>query len=305
MLPAVACTRRRGVFSLRPWPSVLSKWPSSRSRPAGGIWAAAVVAYALLGLRGLVEKHDFLPHAAARHPGVLALLGLGAGWMAWRHQGATPPPTTDTVASAPAAVPSAPAPEASSPAHGRLVAEPASTAVKEPFSITAALEGIVRGADPLLAVNTITDKSQLVIGKDKLLFQVKSSEPGYLYVYLAGTDQSHLYLLFPNALDKNNRIEANKLIELPRKGWHITAGGPPGVDHVVTVVSPLPRDLGVLGLKPGDTIPEVDMAKVKALWEAHDGPGSPFVGTARCDGQSAPCDQRYGASLVHIEEVQR
>lgn len=27
-----------------------------------------------LGLRGLVEKHDFLPHAAARHPGVLALL---------------------------------------------------------------------------------------------------------------------------------------------------------------------------------------------------------------------------------------
>jgi len=27
-----------------------------------------------LGLRGLVEKHDFLPHAVARHPGVLALL---------------------------------------------------------------------------------------------------------------------------------------------------------------------------------------------------------------------------------------
>ena len=27
-----------------------------------------------LGLRGLVEKHDFLPHAAARHPGVRALL---------------------------------------------------------------------------------------------------------------------------------------------------------------------------------------------------------------------------------------
>lgn len=27
-----------------------------------------------LGLRGLVEKHDFLPHAAARHPGVHALL---------------------------------------------------------------------------------------------------------------------------------------------------------------------------------------------------------------------------------------
>jgi len=33
----------------------------------------AAAAHAL-GLRGLVEKHDFLPHAAARHPDVLALL---------------------------------------------------------------------------------------------------------------------------------------------------------------------------------------------------------------------------------------
>ncbi|MFC0252236.1 sensor histidine kinase [Massilia consociata] len=33
----------------------------------------AAAAHAL-GLRGLVEKHDFLPHAAARHPGVHALL---------------------------------------------------------------------------------------------------------------------------------------------------------------------------------------------------------------------------------------
>ena len=130
------------------------------------------------------------------------------------------------------------------------------------------------------------------------------SEPGYLYVYLAGTDQSHLYLLFPNALDKNNRIEANKLIELPRKGWHITAGGPPGVDHVVTVVSPLPRNLGTLGLNTRDTIPEFDMAQVKSMWEAHQGPGSPYVGAALCEGKT-PCDERYGASLVHVEEVPR
>lgn len=33
----------------------------------------AAAAHAL-GLRGLVEKHDFLPHAVARHPGVLSLL---------------------------------------------------------------------------------------------------------------------------------------------------------------------------------------------------------------------------------------
>jgi hypothetical protein len=154
----------------------------------------------------------------------------------------------------------------------------------------------------------LTDTSQLVIGKDKLQFQVKASAPGYLYVFLAGTDQSHLYLLFPNALDRNNRIEADKLVQLPRKGWLITAGGPPGVNHIVTMVSPVERDLSKLGLNTRDSIPEFDMAKAKALWDGHTGSGSPYVGTAKCAGQgegTAPCDQRYGASLVHIEEITR
>jgi C4-dicarboxylate-specific signal transduction histidine kinase len=35
---------------------------------------AARPARPTLGLRGLVEKHDFLPHAAARHPEVQHLL---------------------------------------------------------------------------------------------------------------------------------------------------------------------------------------------------------------------------------------
>jgi hypothetical protein len=128
--------------------------------------------------------------------------------------------------------------------------------------------------------------------------------PGYLYVYLAGTDANHFYLLFPNALDKNNRIEANKLVELPRKGWHITADGPPGVDHIVTLVSPFPRDLSKLGLNTQDTIPEFDMTKAAKAWADQKGPGSPFVAPAQCEGVT-PCDQHYGASLVHIEEVAR
>jgi serine/threonine protein kinase len=181
----------------------------------------------------------------------------------------------------------------------------AARAPRPPFSIAAALEDIVRHADPLMAVNTLTNKSQLTIGRDKLLFQVKSSVPGYLYVYLAGTDQSHFYLLFPNALDKRNHIEANTLVELPRKGWHITAGGPPGVNHIVTVVSPHPRDLGQLGLNTKDSIPEFDIAQATRLWASYLGAGSPFVGAAQCEGTpaSAPCEQGYGASLVHIEEV--
>jgi len=214
---------------------------------------------------------------------------------------ASPSAESSAVASSNGA-PGTPAHTAASPA-----ATPATTvaAPRPPFSIATALEDIVRHADPLMAVNTLTNQSRLTIGRDKLLFQVKSSVPGYLYVYLAGTDQSHFYLLFPNALDQRNRIEANKLVELPRKGWHITAGGPPGVNHIVTVVSPHPRDLSQLGLNTKDTIPEFDIAQATRLWASHQGPGSPFVGAAQCEGApaSAPCEQGYGASLVHIEEV--
>ena len=177
-------------------------------------------------------------------------------------------------------------------------------AVRPPFDIVTALEDIVRHADPLMSVNILPSKSKVVFGKDKLQFRVKSSESGYVYVYLAGTDAAHFYLLFPNAIDRDNRIEADKVIELPRKGWQITAGGPAGVDHIVTVVSPVPRDLTAIGLKASDTIPEFDLELAKTRWAQHQGSGSPFVGPAQCPA-GQPCEQRYGASLVRIEEVDR
>ncbi|MBI5924528.1 MAG: protein kinase [Aquabacterium sp.] len=238
----------------------------------------------------------------------LAALGIAGGGGAWflTRSGQSGPAATDTgasqVSAANATPASAPASIAAASSTAAPATPPAMPAQRDPFTIVAALEDIVRSADPLMSVNTLTDKSQLVIGKDKLLFEVKSSIPGYLYVYLAGTDQNHFYLLFPNALDKNNRIEANKLVQLPRKGWHITAGGPAGVNHIVTMVSPFPRDLDKLGLNMADTIPEFDMAQAAKAWREHKGPGSPFVPPALCDGAS-PCEQGYGASLVHIEEV--
>ena len=239
----------------------------------------------------------------------LAALGLAGGGGAWfmtrSHQAgpATAGDSASQVAQAASNTASQASASTATITSAASATPPTMPAQRDPFTIVAALEDIVRNADPLMAINTLTDKSQLLIGKDKLQFQVKSSVPGYLYVYLAGTDQNHFYLLFPNALDKNNRIEADKLVELPRKGWHITAGGPPGVDHIVTMVSPYPRDLSALQLNTTDTIPEFDMAQAARLWAEHKGPGSPFVPPALCEGATTPCDQRYGATLVHIEEV--
>jgi len=172
-----------------------------------------------------------------------------------------------------------------------------------PFTLVGALEDIVRHADPLLSVNVLADKSRLTIGSDRLQFRVKSSQSGYLYVFLAGTDKSHFYLLFPNQIDKNNQITANQEVLLPRKSWAITAGGPAGSNHIVTLVSRHPRDFGTAGLQgAGAEIPEFDLARAEQLWVSRAPGTSPFVGQPVCDA-GAPCDAGYGATLLEVEEV--
>jgi serine/threonine protein kinase len=168
------------------------------------------------------------------------------------------------------------------------------------FGTVAVLEDIVRHADPRIVVQAAADKASLVIGRDRMSFRVKASEPGYLYVFLSGTDQQHLSLLFPNAIDANNRIEANADVVLPRQGWQITAGGPPGTNHLVTMVSREPRDFGAAGLRMGETIPEFDLPALRQAWG---GAGvAPGAGEARC-GAGQQCDARYGATLIRIEET--
>jgi len=166
------------------------------------------------------------------------------------------------------------------------------------------LQDIVRHADPLVGVNALADKSVLTIGSDRLSFRVKSSEAGYVYLFFAGTDKSHMYLLFPNEIDKDNRVEVNKELLLPRKGWQITAGGPPGTNHIVVMVSRQPRDLSQSGLRQAkEEIPEFDLAQAEKLWAARAPDENPFVGKASCPAGTAACDSSYGATLLTIEEV--
>lgn len=229
--------------------------------------------------------------------GGLALLVLaGAGW--WfgvKNKADVPPPAV-----AQNAVTGQALPQATTPSQQ---VEPAKPPPAVPFGIVTAMQDIVRRADPLLGVNALADKSTLTIGSDKLQFRVKSSGAGYVYVFFAGTDKGHMYLLFPNALDKDNRIEANQEMLLPRKSWNITAGGPPGTNHIVTMVSRQPRDFAQAGLRPSkEEIPEYDLVQAEKLWAARTGNENPFVGTAVC-AAGATCDSTYGATLLTIDEV--
>ena len=172
-----------------------------------------------------------------------------------------------------------------------------------PFTVVGALDEIVRQADPLFSVNALTDKSRLRIGRDRLQFRIRSKEAGHVYVFLSGTDKRHFYLLFPNEIDRDNRIAANAELSLPRKSWAITAGGPPGTNHIVTVVSRQPLDLSDVGLSAAsEEIPEFDLAHAEARWDTRSAGRSPFLGRALCE-PAGPCDSGYGASLLQVEEV--
>lgn len=225
--------------------------------------------------------------------GVAILVAVvAAGWFATH--GTTRPvrPTASTEATAAPAVAPVAATTSAAPAVAKIVA---------PFAIVTALNDIVRRADPVLRVSTIADKPSIVIGRDKLRFRVKSSEAGYVYVFLAGTDNTRMHLLFPNGIDQNNRIEGDTEMTLPRRDWQITAGGPPGTNHLVVVVSRQPRDLSQATRRVGGEIPELDLARAEQLWRAG-GTQNPLLGDTLCTAGPA-CDQTYGASMLRIDEV--
>ncbi|MEO8807132.1 MAG: serine/threonine-protein kinase [Burkholderiaceae bacterium] len=203
--------------------------------------------------------------------------------------------------------PSAPTPSAPDvPA----VATPSNTAnapAAEPFSVLAGLNDIVQGADSEVQVDVRADKSTLRIGREPLRLRVRSSHDGYVYLYTGGTEKSHLYLLFPNRIDPNNRIKAGVELALPRRSWNITASGPPGVNQIVVMVSRSPRDLSGTGIKlSGGEIPEFDLQDAARRWERKEsGSLNPFVGAVECRGKAArfDCAQGYGARMVEVVEV--
>lgn len=175
---------------------------------------------------------------------------------------------------------------------------------REPFGVLAALQRAVQQADPAFAVSAQPGKTPLVIGRDRLRFHVQSSQGGYLYLFLTGADAAHLWLLFPNQADNNNRLEAGRDTVIPRAGWHITASGPPGLDHIVALVTRYPMDLDSLGLRRDGDVHELDQAMAARRWAEQPEPGSPLVGPPLCPpGTPLPCQQRFGAVLMQIEEV--
>lgn len=205
--------------------------------------------------------------------------------------------TAANSASSQPANPATPAPVATaSPTPVAVAAPVPPPPMATEFEPVRMLNEVVTAADPQLQVSVEVPKQRLQIGRDFLLFNVRSSQAGFVYVLTLDSERKHLYLLFPNGLDKNNRIEADKVLKLPRKAWSVQAQGPVGNTQFVVIVSPEERDFSSAGLQKSDSIAEFDFAQAKAAM-AGQGAGAPlFAGKG---------SSQFGAAGFSIEEYKK
>jgi serine/threonine protein kinase len=174
------------------------------------------------------------------------------------------------------------------------------------FDPAIALGDIVAGASAGRTVTVQVEKARVRIGQDALKFSVRASHAGHVYVYMVGSDRNNFWLLFPNAISNDNAIAAGETMELPgaasaKRRWRMEVGGPPGVDHLVAMVSDAPRRFDDAGLVPSQSFAEFPIVRAAQLQRAHTGKAPLFAGVPDCAG--AACPQAYGAAAFAVEEV--
>ena len=234
---------------------------------------------------------------------VLALVLGGGGWW-WQGRQAVVPVVASPapVAQAPAAAPAASGVGGAGGAGGvEGVAASVPPPVPAPvFSPSRSLGNIVAGARPGFEVKAVVARPEVRVGKDRLEFQVQGNRDGFLYVFLLSSG-GDMFLLFPNALDKRNRVSAGVSVALPRASWPMEAGGPPGTNEFVAMVSAHARDFRQAGLQQDGVFGQFPLPILGALEAAQPQGPSPLRGEPQCDA-AAPCDDAYGAVLFKIIE---
>jgi len=226
-------------------------------------------------------------------------------------QAATPVAATAAtpVKPAPVAVPVA-APAAAPAATPVAVATAPAVVTPPPPPLTGAqaLRQMFDQRDAKRKVQVAVSREKMKIGVDTLEGSVTSERGGYLYVALAGSDNRSIYMLFPNELDQNNKLEAGKPILFPRGNWSVKAAGPVGTDTLLVMVTDAPRDLSQLGAsKAGPFLASLNDAQGRAQLGALMST-SPFTPTQLCNNAASRqgttmCSDAYGAALFTVEEV--
>jgi hypothetical protein len=264
--------------------------------------------------RRMQNDNNFKPHN-------LVLSGNGNFVPAWFSQINAPANNAMTAlapADKPVSTPSTP-PSAASSTPTLVAAAPAAPVAPPTQALPASNAADVQSGEKALQqmfdqrqakrnVNVMLTKRDLVIGKDALEFSVQSDRAGYVYAALAGSDGKALYMLFPNDLDQNNRIEAGQTLKLPQGNWRIKSSGPAGTNHLLVMVADAPRDLTALGgRKSGPFLTSLNdaagRAQLGALMTTSKLVSSQVCLTAASAKNNPLCSDAYGASLLQVREV--
>ena len=168
-----------------------------------------------------------------------------------------------------------------------------------PAQILAELYGQRDGERRLVAT---TRQGRLKIGADALEIDITPARDGYLYIAQAGSDGQSLYLLYPNELASDNRVRAGQRVALPGKGWEVVAGGPPGTETLLVMVTDAPRDLSALAKEKAGpfmkTLLDGD-GRARLQWILSNGTPGKDCGKAG----AASCSDAFGAVLLRVETV--
>jgi serine/threonine protein kinase len=228
---------------------------------------------------------------------------------------ATAPTTTSPPANSQVAPPPATSPAAAASAAPPSTS-PAPTQVGPPPEVsntprTAALNSLPdaqkfiqtvesnAGKDPVMKVNLINQT--LVIGKDQLKFSVVSTEAGFLYVFMAGT-AGELTQLFPNGINSDNRVTVGKeLIVPPGTKYSFTAGGPPGKDTLLVMLSKAERDFSESGARKVGEFYAFDFQKMNQ--KISDTGAEVLVGKPACTATNIAECKTYWVSKLEVLEV--
>lgn len=209
----------------------------------------------------------------------------------------TPPPAAVALpaVTAPPAPPTATPPAPPPPATPVAVAPPP-PAPEPALASLATLKDIEAQRNPRRQVDVTLSKPAMRIGKDALELTIRSSHDGHIYLVMIGSDAKSFYVLFPNGLDADNRIQANKVLRLPRPDWKLMAQGPAGTNHLLVVVADTPRDLSALTqLPPTSAAPFTfslnDLPGRSALFD--------FIAGRGITGSS----ETFGGKLLAVREV--
>ena len=227
---------------------------------------------------------------------------LAALWWSQRGQPATAPPA----GSPPAGLTQAPAmPVPAITGKAQVLPPPALAAgAATPYDVLAQFKQIAQAHSAGWGLDVSLPSRRLRMDRDKLMFSLRSLQDGFVYVFYLGAD-GQLQQLFPNGVSPPPQVSKGKVLNLPQGRLDLNVAGPPGLSHLLVMVSRWPRDHATAAPREENGFRSFPVGSEGARLAAAHSAAAPgrlplLAGVAVCGG-AAPCDDLFGAAVLSFD----